>query len=186
MIANQKGSAFERDVCRSLSRWMSRGDRADLFFRNPASGGAFTLSLGRGEAFGFGGDVAAGHPLAHSFLEHFYVEAKHWKSLGLDTLLIGKGGDFLRITKTAERQARAVDRHFMVVAKQNFRPTLLLMPNEVGMRLLAGRVPVYHTLYSGAYFATLFDNLLKVDPVLFMDAANETAYSRLALGRPSR
>jgi hypothetical protein len=166
--------------------WMSRGERPDLFFRNPASGGAFTLSLAKGQAFGFGGDVAAGHPLAHSFLEHFYVEAKHWRTLGLETLLLGRGGDFLAITKTAERQAKQVHRHFMVVAKQNFRPTLLVMPNEVGMKVLSGKVTVYHTLCSGAYFAGLFDEMLQVDPVYFMEAANEAPYRRLALGRPSR
>jgi hypothetical protein len=177
---SDKGSAFERDICKLLSLWMSQGARPDIFFRNPASGGAFTLSLARGRALGFGGDVAAGHPLAHSFLEHFYVEAKHWKTLGLETLLLGRGGDFLAITKNAENQAKQVGRHFMIVAKQNFRPTLLVMPSAIGMRLLGHQVSVHHTLCNGTYFATLFADMLKVDPVVFMD----TIASSRRFGRP--
>lgn len=67
-----KGNAFERDVCRKLSLWISDGKRDDLLWRTAASGGRATFisrtSGGARLAVAQAGDVTAidlaGFPLA--------------------------------------------------------------------------------------------------------------------------
>ena len=41
----EKGSSFERLVCKRMSMWLSKGERDDLFWRSAMSGGRATVQL---------------------------------------------------------------------------------------------------------------------------------------------
>jgi hypothetical protein len=170
--SRNKGNQFERDMCRKMSLWISRGERTDLFMRNVASGGAFTMSLKRGSALGVGGDMMAVHPLAHAFLDVFLTEYKHWRALNFEAALWNNRGEFARVITKAEKQAQEAGRHCFIVAKQNFRAPILLMPNDIGVRCAAPGL-VYHSLWNARVFACLLDDALKADPAEFLLRAKD-------------
>ena len=171
-----KGGDFERKVNKQLSLWISRGERADIFRRNTGSGGAFTNALKRGVTSGIPGDtlgsfeLAFDYPLATKFLKLFMPEHKHWRDLKLEQALWKSGGEFDKILRKAEQQATDARREPWIIARQNYKPTLLFVPYSVGIygfgRLLPGLV--YHGLWNNRIFACLFDEALKADPERFI------------------
>jgi hypothetical protein len=48
----QKGSQFERDVCRELSLWVSHGKQEDVYWRSAMSGGRSTVAALKGARSG--------------------------------------------------------------------------------------------------------------------------------------
>lgn len=173
--AREKGNEFERLMCKRMSLWLSAGQRRDLFMRNVASGGAFTLSARRGSPSGVGGDMMAVHPLAHDFLEVFLTEYKHWRDLNFEAALWMNRGEFAQVLTKAERQAIAAQRHYFIVAKQNHRAPILLMPHDVGLSCatVLRSHAVRHSLWGGRMFACLLDDVLGADPVEFIRLARE-------------
>jgi hypothetical protein len=126
MNNKQKGSAFERLVCRKLSVWVSGDERrGDLFWRSAMSGGRATLARKRGETSRIAGDIAAVSPEGHALTDFFYVECKHLKSLDLTALVCtGRGALALHwhaCCASADYQSKKP----MLIAKQNMQPTLL-------------------------------------------------------------
>jgi hypothetical protein len=72
-----KGSAYERDMCRRLSRWWTDGARDDIFWRSSGSG-ARAKVRGRGgrDTAGQHGDVAATDPIGAPLIDIFTIELK--------------------------------------------------------------------------------------------------------------
>ena len=127
---SQKGSAFERKVCRQLSHWLSGGKREDLFWRSAMSGGRATLGLKKGMVRATqAGDVTAidGKGLGAQFLKQFVVECKHVKSLDLDKAVAKQTGAFVKYWAKHLGEARAHSRSPFLVARQNRFPTLLFL-----------------------------------------------------------
>lgn len=55
-----KGSSFEREICKELSLWWTDGDRDDIFWRTAGSGGRATNRMKRGlSTSGAYGDIMA-------------------------------------------------------------------------------------------------------------------------------
>lgn len=72
-----KGSQFERDTCRELSRWWMNGLRDDVFWRSSQSGGRATVRGRKGKTTaGHYGDVCATDPIGVPFLDLTCVELK--------------------------------------------------------------------------------------------------------------
>ena len=77
----QKGSSFERKICKELSLWITDGERDDLFWRSSNSGGRATIVAVDGTRHTQSGDISAIHPLGHAFTETFVVECKHHRCI---------------------------------------------------------------------------------------------------------
>lgn len=79
-----KGSAFEREVCRILSFWVSDGKRDDIFYRSQASGARFTARRKSGKDTAFqGGDVCFSDPEGYLLCSNWSIEIKTgqgWKT----------------------------------------------------------------------------------------------------------
>ena len=94
-----KGAEFERQVCKRLSMWISRGTRDDLFWRSAMSGGRATIGKAAGADRGAQvGDVSAISDggkytdVAARFISHFIVECKFVKNYQLDLFMFeGRG-----------------------------------------------------------------------------------------------
>jgi hypothetical protein len=72
-----KGAKFERDICKRLSRWWTRGERDDVFWRTPQSGGRATRRKQKGQGtFGHHGDIQAIDPIGRPLLDHIIFELK--------------------------------------------------------------------------------------------------------------
>lgn len=75
MAGKGKGGAFERDLCRDLSLWWSRGKRDDIFWRTSGSGGRAKRRSGR-STFGQHGDIQATDPIGQPLIDLVTIEAK--------------------------------------------------------------------------------------------------------------
>lgn len=154
----EKGSEYERWTGKTLSLWVSEGQRADLFARNVLSGGSFTNAMKNGATTEFGtpGDLMANHPMAFAFLSSFFVECKHYADLGFEAFLFDhEASSFLgKVLAQCRKQAVQSNVWPLLVAKQNRRPSILLCDRAVGDAALAavpGRLPAlrHHHLHSG-------------------------------------
>ena len=72
-----KGSPFEREMCKAFSMWWTKGERNDVFWRSAGSGGmAKTRSKQGGVAFGQYGDIQATDPIGQPLIDACTIELK--------------------------------------------------------------------------------------------------------------
>ena len=151
----QKGSAFERKVCKQLSRWVSCGKRDDVFWRSAMSGGRATIGLRVGiNRSAQAGDVVAIAGEGENFLKHFVVECKSRKNLQIHNLITKRSGILWKFWVKHLEECKAFSRLPFMVAKQNQQPILLLL-NRKGCGLfgnnpepretILARIPVHET-----------------------------------------
>ena len=75
--SSQKGSKFEREICKELSRWWSNGKRDDIFWRTSGSGArAKSRSKSNQQTFGQYGDVQATDPSGQPLIDLCTIELK--------------------------------------------------------------------------------------------------------------
>jgi len=121
-----KGAQFEREMCVLLSKWLTSGDREDIFWRSAMSGGRATVayrSTGKKHA-AQSGDISCVDPLGDRFIKAFNAECKFYRDLDYTGLLTGKGKliDFWKQTK---RDARIHSKHPFLIARQNRMPAVV-------------------------------------------------------------
>ena len=146
-----KGGSFERQVCKDLSLWLTRGRRNDIFWRSAMSGGRATVHQkgrkGRVRMAHVSGDICAVDPIGASFIDMFYIECKHYKDLGLMQLLMKSSGRLANFWLHTKTKAYAVKKLPMLIAKQNGVSTFCLLNNEgVGELEVIVDGPVFHQL----------------------------------------
>src|SRR5690348_956214 len=77
MNGKNKGSSFERGLCKTLSLWWTSGERDDIFWRTSNSGGRATFRNRRNNKTTIHcGDICAIDPLGESLLRLVVIEAK--------------------------------------------------------------------------------------------------------------
>jgi hypothetical protein len=127
----QKGSEYERQICKALSLWVSGGQREDLFWRSAMSGGRATVGKRKGlDLAHHAGDISATHPLGHILTDHFYVECKRYADLNFGSFLTKQKGPLAGFWEEAVKQARAHDRVPMLIVREDRGDTLILVPCE--------------------------------------------------------
>lgn len=165
-----KGSAFERIVCRDLSRWISDGQYEKLFNRNVLSGGRFSRAVKSNETeLGLAGDIAAAHPLAYEFLTHCSVECKHYRQLGIEAYMFGaKTCLIASALKQAARDCAGAGTYPLVIVKANNRPTLLFLSNNLGAAIVRdsrNRMIPFHCFHSASIYAFEWEMFMKHVPI---------------------
>jgi hypothetical protein len=124
-----KGSSFEREVCKDLSRWVSGGKHEDLFWRSAMSGGRATVGRKKGKSHkAHAGDITCTHARGHALTDYWCIECKFYRDLNIDLFMFDKGGNLDRFWKQAWDTARNHDKEPMLIAKQNFKPTIVVVP----------------------------------------------------------
>lgn len=126
-----KGSAFEREICVALSKWMTNGERIDCLWRSAMSGGRATVKKGLVRQ---AGDITAVSPEGHIFTDQVYLECKTYKSLSLDCLVKEKGL-LIDFWKVAQKEAAKYDRIPALIFKQSHWPTMFCTSRK-GVHLL--------------------------------------------------
>ena len=125
----QKGSAFERKVCKLLSAWVSGGESEDLFWRSAMSGGRATVGHRSGKSHSrHAGDISATSREGHALTDYWYVECKAYRNLSIDSAMIKGTGSLIKFWDEAVAQAARYKKLPMLIAKQNQMPTIVLVP----------------------------------------------------------
>ena len=178
--SKEKGSAWEREVGKRLSLWLTYDERPDIFSRNVLSGGAFTIATDKGKLSSrMPGDLMAAHPLAFAFLSHYLVECKHLKNIGMESLIFDTSAKsaMMTIIKLCESQAAHSKLAYLVIAKQNMREPLILCSGNTGDHLLASiprtkrwtGPPIHHWLHRRRIFVMRFADMLNaVNPKILL------------------
>ena len=68
-----KGSAYEREIAKTLTKWCSGQDKEYWFWRSPSSGAVSTITEGNGE---IAGDIIALKPEGTFLTSKFSIEVK--------------------------------------------------------------------------------------------------------------
>jgi hypothetical protein len=122
-----KGGAFEREVCKRLSLWLSQGQRNDLMWRSAMSGGRATLQFNLGKVNRTqSGDVSAIDREAYAFCQRTFVECKSYKDLSIARGFVCETGTLFNFWRTACREAEKYDKRPLLIARQNLYPTLAI------------------------------------------------------------
>ena len=89
-----KGSAFEREISKYLTFWLTDQNKEYYFWRSPGSGAVATVSLGNKS---ISGDIISLKPEAAWFTDKFNIELKTgYPKFSFDKILKQKKNDFLQ------------------------------------------------------------------------------------------
>lgn len=122
----RKGSAFERDICKRLSLWVSAGKKTDCFWRSAMSGGRATVSAAVRQC----GDICAVAPEGNPLADFFYFECKHNRDLQIIGWLLSGTGKLPEFWRTAEKQASDHGRRPLLIFRQNQFPIMFIHPRQ--------------------------------------------------------
>lgn len=132
----QKGSSFERQICKDLSLWLSHGKRSDLLWRSAMSGGRSTVAFKKGQKLkNQAGDISAIDPLGHALTDKFIVECKHIKKLDLGSIIKNKG-TIIAFWKKLKKESKKFRKMPMLIARQNSWPVIICLDLEGVVYLL--------------------------------------------------
>ena len=112
-----KGSSWERDIARFLSKWMSGQDKELYFWRSPGSGAVATINLGNKA---ISGDLIPLKPEAAKFADVFSIECKNGYP-GADPfkcIMSTKGDDLRDFWVQACRDADRAEKLPMLIFKK--------------------------------------------------------------------
>lgn len=157
-----KGASFEREICGSLSRWVSAGTRDDIFWRSAMSGGRSTVALKKGQVLAAqAGDISSVHSEGYCFTNRFFVEVKFYKNLDFAASFNEKG-KLSEFWKVAKQEAQKYKRVPLLIARQNRLPTLLCT-NALGLHFLNCREHVQVELPQQDMSICLFNKFLDTE-----------------------
>jgi len=129
--SKQKGSSFERQICKELSLWWSDGEDPDVFWRSPGSG---SWARGKGSEAPGWGDVVALKPEGELFTSHVVVEIKRGYG-DLDSISANskETGKLVRFLKNLEHICleEARKRFPVLIYKKDRSPTMICIPLEL-------------------------------------------------------
>lgn len=151
-----KGSAFEREVCKKLSLWVSEDRRHDLFWRSAMSGGRATV---HGTAVRQVGDIAATALEGHRLTDRYAIECKHVRDLDFMAFLLHDKGLMARFWLKLRQQANTHEKLPMLIAKQNRMPAIVVLNNSDSLGDANWRVQ-----RTEGSLIMLFNDLLRLKP----------------------
>lgn len=156
-----KGASFERAVCKTLSLWVTHGDREDLYWRSAMSGGRSTVAFGAGKKLGAqAGDISSVDPEGAWLVQEFFIECKHVKDLYFQGILRSTGAlhDFWRVARQESRRYKKLP---MLIARQNAMPAIIVFSITGIRRFGLNRRGALFTVPGQNLYAYNFERFLK-------------------------
>lgn len=130
-----KGSSFEREICKRLSRWWTYDSRDDVFWRSSMSGGRSTVRFRRGlSTAGGDGDICALDPIGQPLLKCFTIELKRGRSHGDPGDLLDCSGrldchPFLATLNQAKEAADKRGNAWLLICRRDRRKAAAFFPS---------------------------------------------------------
>lgn len=159
MNSKAKGCQYERDVSKTLSLWLTDGEREDVLWRSAGSGNRSTIA---DDHRAHAGDLMATTPEGYVLTEPTYIEIKRYKDLEIKKILKGTGKLFKVWNDTVE-EARSFDKWPVLIARQDYYPALWCVPGGI-MRDFVTCTPVLQAPKTDhCMTAYLLDEVLEQD-----------------------
>ena len=174
-----KGTNFERETCKALSRWWTSGERDDVFWRTDTSGGRATVRAKQGIAtFGQVGDVQAVDPVGQHLIDLCTIELKRGYNRYtvadvLDRRLDAAEQVFESWVRKATLEGQGAGRpYWLIISKRDRRRALIFMPLPLLRKLMSAAgedehpVPsvLLHSPDFGWVYGTPFEPFLSLLP----------------------
>ena len=140
----RKGSAYEREIAKTLSKWWTGGERSDIFWR-ASSRGRFSKASSDKKEMGQYGDIEAIDPLGHALMEVVTIEVKRGYNKEAPCNCIDrpmrKGKYHLTNWQKFVKQAQTDSRnagvpHWLLIFKRDSRRAMIFMPLPFASDLL--------------------------------------------------
>lgn len=153
--SSNKGSAFERKVCKELSLWWTEDKRDDVFWRTSQSGGRATTRRKKSQKTAYSyGDVTFIDPIGKPFIDNCLLELKCGYTNEIEVL------DFIDKTKgkpqllkwweKAEKENKIAKREYiLIIFKRNFHKPCVFISQQLLSKMIS-------------YFGG-FDNVIKIN-----------------------
>ncbi len=120
MSKSSKGSAFERDMSKKLSKWINGTGDPLLFWRQISSGGLLQRSMFQ-DGKNLAGDIHSIHPDGNFLTDIFSIELKNgYKGTRFDKHLLGLKSDEIKLFwDQCLRDARTVEKLPLLIFKKH-------------------------------------------------------------------
>lgn len=166
-----KGAAFERQICKILSLWISNNEHEDVFWRSPLSGGRFTVSSKKSNSnIKHSGDVSITDTKGQKLIDKFNIELKFYKSLNIEGLIFNTKSGIRSFWDQTLRDSRLSKKLPMLIAKQNTKNPLLIL-NSDGVKFFKrkkcniGVISVINDI--DMHISDFYSELKNIDPKIF-------------------
>lgn len=144
--SKSKGSQFERDVCKQLSKWWTGGKRDDIFYRTGGSGGMATNRARKGaQTANSAGDIGYLDSDGEDLLKLFTFELKKgYPDVTLQRLIDTNpqkpsSSNFLGwVNQAIESAAQSGSDSWMIIHSPPRRKVLVYMQGSVLVQLTGG------------------------------------------------
>lgn len=131
-----KGSAWEREVSKKLSCWITGTDTDVILWRTASSGGRATQEKKKGNKnSNQAGDIGCISPEGAYFVSIYMVECKFYKDLSILPFIMNNAGTLAKFWIRLEEESRSYHKHPILIAKQNRLPPFIISTQEC--------IPVY-------------------------------------------
>jgi len=131
---HEKGASFEREVCKQLSSWWTGGERDDVFWRTPQSGGRATRRAQKGQkTAGHYGDILAVDHVGQPLIDFMTFELKcGYPDDSFADLLDGtaKSQWFKWIQGAIRVRDESGSKYWGLVVKRARRETVICVPED--------------------------------------------------------
>lgn len=134
-----KGSQFEREICRKLSKWWTDGKREDVFWRTSSSGAMATIRKKTNKStFGQYGDVQAVDPIGSELLKNLTIEIKRgYSNNSFSDLLEKPKSIYWDFIEQAEKESYAAGKSFWwLIVKRDRKEIMCIMLFSMARKLL--------------------------------------------------
>jgi len=189
MVKN-KGSKYEREVCKQLSLWWTGGERDDVFWRSTTSGARATIRSKQGKVtFGQYGDIQATDPIGQPLLNVCTIEVKrgytkdHFHDMidSPSNELPKQYEKFIEQVKADSEKADSI--YWLLIVKRDRKLPMVYMPIKFYKHLIIvgafENVKFTHAIkikkYNKVYFGCRLEEFWQIDPryIEIMDKYNE-------------
>lgn len=172
-----KGSAFEREVAKKLSLWVTNGEDKYVFCRRSGSGGAQRDKQG---FTNFTGDIFADKAIGKKLTDAISFELKFYKNLDGDVfnLLTGRISKQMQsFIEQAQTDSAIHNRKFFLIVKANNRQAFILTDFVKGLKSLNKKCNIsYSVLFverNKEYLIFNFNDLFIIDYCKFVNLIEE-------------
>jgi len=169
-MKSSKGSSYEREISKRLSKWWTNGERDDVFWRSQQSGGRATQRAKKGKTTkNQEGDIQAMDPIGQPLIDKVSIELKcGYPNFGIDQIIQSKRKNFLLLDfiEQCKRESEPTNRDFWLIVKQDFKKEIVIYNRRFHSFLLSINVKfktyVHFFINDEHYFCTELEKFLEL------------------------